>query len=335
MDGRSLLPDEFFLARQPMKPAYKILLIGGDSLFGSRLCERLALDPKLRVIISGENPQRTLALADEMNRRTASERFSALRLELDQQDLSAQIRASGARAVIHAGAPFQRGAHSVALACIRAQSHYVDPAGGRDFAFAMRRFDGLARAAGVLAVSGANPIPTLSAAAADALAQRFSRIQRIDIGWQGVAGLHAVFALAGRGLVDCDVPDQALLAARYPGGPDIRCRAALELPALRFGFLMLKALHLADAPGSGRGAMHVELEGKGMDGRHRACRWTLVARDGAARYLPTLACAALAGKLARRQIRQRGARDCMGLLRLQDFIGAMQGLSIVTEIRDL
>ena len=75
--------------------------------------------------------------------------------------------------------------------------------------------------------------------------------------------------------------------------------------------------------GSDAGAMHVSVAGPVV-----VCTWQLVATHGDGPFVPTLAAAALVRKLARGEIAQRGAMPCVGLLSLQDFARAAQGLHI-------
>jgi hypothetical protein len=131
----------------------------------------------------------------------------------------------------------------------------------------------------------------------------------------------------------------------------VRFQAGLELPLLHFGLWLMAGMRragmagnwaryagvlkkLSDAFarfGSDAGAMHVEIEGIGKDGRDVRRHWALIAKDGDGPYVPTLASAILVSKLARDQIEYRGACPCMGLLTLKDFSDAMSGLAITME----
>ncbi|MOA17032.1 hypothetical protein D3C78_1372720 [compost metagenome] len=56
--------------------------------------------------------------------------------------------------------------------------------------------------------------------------------------------------------------------------------------------------------------------------------WVLVAGSGDGPFVPTLAAAALVRKLARGALVRSGARPCMGLLTLEDFMLETEGLDI-------
>jgi Saccharopine dehydrogenase NADP binding domain len=158
-----------------------------------------------------------------------------------------------------------------------------------------------------------------------------------------------------RWLTLCDVPDLSLLPKRYPQVRSVVFRAGLELPVLHFGLAMLaKARQLRLLPnlarfasplhwtadrmrrfGSDCGAMHVDLAGEGIAGGRLALRWTLLATSGDGPYVPTLATAALVGRLVSGSLTVRGARPCLGLLQLHDFSAGMNRLSIKTHVETL
>jgi hypothetical protein len=149
------------------------------------------------------------------------------------------------------------------------------------------------------------------------------------------------------------VPDLQLLPARYPGVRTVTFRGGLELRWLHFGSWLMAAMRRVGLVrnwsrysvqlkaisdlflrfGTDAGAMHVELEGTGKDGAVLRRCWTLVATKGEGPYVPTLASAALVGKLARGTIAFRGACPCIGLLTVQDFIDASDGLAIAMGTR--
>lgn len=170
-------------------------------------------------------------------------------------------------------------------------------------------------------------------------------------GWQGLRRQNYLAPVGGRWLANCDVPDLQLFPERYPGVQRVSFGAGLELPLLHFGVWLMSGMRRAGLMqnwsrhaailkklsdlfirfGSDAGAMHVELDGLGIDGAKQRRRWTLIAANGDGPYVPVLAGAILAGKLARNQITRRGAFPCIGILKLEDFRDAMHGLAITTE----
>ncbi|MDB5935968.1 MAG: Saccharopine dehydrogenase [Massilia sp.] len=179
---------------------------------------------------------------------------------------------------------------------------------------------------------------------------RDGRWQRA-FGWQGLRRQAYPAPVGVRWLAHCDVPDLQLLPARYPGVRTVSFRGGTELRLLHFGAWIMAAMRRAGLVrdwsrysielkalsdlfirfGTDAGAMHVELTGMGQSGEPLRRCWTLVALDGDGPFVPTLASAALVGKVARGQLAFRGAGPCVGLLTVQDFLDAAKGLAITTE----
>jgi hypothetical protein len=154
--------------------------------------------------------------------------------------------------------------------------------------------------------------------------------------------------VGSRLLSPCDVPDLALLPARFAGTPSVRFSAGLELAFLHRGMntmawmtrLGLVADWSAHAGwlkraadwfktwGSEAGAMHVSVTGRTSAGTQATRTWHLVATQGDGPYVPTLAAAALVRKFAAGELSFVGARPCLGLLTLEDFEREAQGLNI-------
>jgi saccharopine dehydrogenase-like NADP-dependent oxidoreductase len=368
---------------------YRVLLIGGYGLFGTKLAARLALDPLIHLTICGRSLEAASKLADSLCRQTGCQRFGAVRIDVADPDLAGQIRANRIAAVIHTSGPFQGQGYQVARACIAAGAHYIDLSDGRDFVCGIGELDADARKANLFVASGASSVPALSTAVVDHLAREFDEVRGIDIGInpanqteRGLATVRAILGYCGaafpywrdgrwqrafgwqglrrqaypapvgvRWLAQCDVPDLQLHPARYPGVRTVTFRGGMELRWLHFGSWLMAAMRRAGLVqnwsrysvqlktisdwfirfGTNAGAMHVELDGIGKDGAPLRRCWTLVATEGDGLYVPTLASAALAGKLARGEIGFRGACPCVGLLTLQDFIDAMHGLAITTS----
>ncbi|MDR7149707.1 hypothetical protein J2W49_001662 [Hydrogenophaga palleronii] len=167
-------------------------------------------------------------------------------------------------------------------------------------------------------------------------------------GWVG-SYRHAYPAPVGERLLSpCDVPDLALLPHRYPGKPRVRFGAGLELRTLHRGMnamarlarwglvpdwsvhapLLKRAADVFQTLGSDAGAMHVTVKGTTTAGDLSHRTWHLVATHGDGPYVPTLAAAALVRKLKNADGSLAGARPCVGILSLEDFIRECDGLQI-------
>ena len=365
----------------PSEP-YRVLVIGGYGFFGRRLVERLSLQAGLHVIVAGRSAQQAAALVAEL-RSQAQATLGAIELDALSDELPGWLDGLRVRAVVNASGPFQGQDYRVALACTAAGVHYIDLADGRDFVAGITAVDVAAAAAGVCVLSGASSVPALSGAAVDDMTRGWQRLDAIDIGIspgnrteRGLSTIRAGLSYCGRPirhddgrtltgwlrlrlhryptpagwrpLSPCDVPDLALLPARYPGRPRVRFGAGLELFALHAGMnamalagrLGLVRDWVAHAPGlkrwsdrfatrgSDAGAMHVSVRGLDAEGRRARRTWTLLATDGDGPFVPTLAAAALVRKLAAGQPPAIGARPCLGELTLDDFARETDGRHI-------
>jgi saccharopine dehydrogenase-like NADP-dependent oxidoreductase len=79
---------------------------------------------------------------------------------------------------------------------------------------------------------------------------------------------------------------------------------------------------------SDKGAMFVELEGVGLDGQSTRRRWCIVADRNHGPYIPCGAAIALANKLADGVELDKGARPCVGLLTVEEYLVPLHALDI-------
>jgi uncharacterized protein YbjT (DUF2867 family) len=248
-----------------------VLVLGAAGTFGSRFCRLLARERHRPVVLAGRDATRLTALQGELRQLCPAAGIVVRPLTLPR-DLSSELLRE-VDAVVHAAGPFQGQDYAVARACIAAGVHYVDLADGRDFVAGFDALDADARAAGVLAVSGASSVPGISGAVVARLRTDFAHVDDVRIGiapgsraplgratiaatlsyagrpipggvgWQdlhrrGIA-CDGVRPLAPRWFGRCDVPDLALLQRRDPAIGSVRFDAGLE-PALGpFGLRLL------------------------------------------------------------------------------------------------
>lgn len=359
-----------------------VLLLGGYGFFGSRLAKRLAEVPGVQLTIAGRDARQAAAFAAKCQPGTLH-----VALDTSRADLAARIGALQPQVVINACGPFQGQDHHIPRACIAAGAHCIDLADATTYVTGIAALDADARAAGVAIVSGASSVPALSSAVTDELARDLAVVEHVDIGispgnrterglsttqavlsycgqrieaavpqpvfgWSGTWS-HAFAAPVGTRLLSpCDVPDLALLPARYPGGPTVRFGAGLELRLLHRGMNVLAwlarrgwvgnwqrhakplkaASDLLRPWGSDAGAMHVTVRGRDAQGVAIQRRWQLVATHGDGPFVPTLAAAALVRRLARGVALPVGATACVGLLTPQDILAEAAGLRITTAV---
>lgn len=194
---------------------------------------------------------------------------------------------------------------------------------------------GLGTASAVLSYVG-RPFTTL----------RDGRMRRV-FGWQG---LHAEIypELGRRWFGHCDIPDLALFPERYPGLKTMRFCAGHEVAALHFGTwllswlvrlhllprldrwsgALLRASFLFDRWGSGRSGFHMYIHGTAHDGSPLTRRHWIIARQGHGPNIPCVPAILLARKLAGGEAPEPGARPCLGVIPLDEFLAALSGLDV-------
>lgn len=252
-----------------------VLLIGAGGVFGSRLAEGLARSG-FEVVCAGRDLDRAERIAVRLIRSGGVARAVALNAATLTPD---QLRATGAAIVIDAAGPFQNVAPSVARSAIAAGLHYVDLADARDFVAAFPDLDATARAAGVIALTGASSTPALSNAVLDDLTAGWREIVSVEVAIspgarapRGRSVVEAILSWTGRpvpvfeggqwrsrpGWSDavirdfgpagrrrlslCETPDLDILPARFRPTRSARFLAGLEPPVLHWGMGLLSVV---------------------------------------------------------------------------------------------
>ena len=125
-----------------------ILLVGASGIFGSRLAERLALEPGIALTLAGRRREPLEAVRKRIG-------GGAVRT-LDRDWIEARDLA-GYELVIDAAGPFQESGTRLVEAAIEAGVDYVDLSDGRDWVVGLAdRFDARAREARVRLIAGAS-----------------------------------------------------------------------------------------------------------------------------------------------------------------------------------
>lgn len=147
-----------------------------------------------------------------------------------------------------------------------------------------------------------------------------------------------------RWICDCDVPDLELFPRRYPTLRTVRFGAGVEIGLVQWSYWLLSwmvragmigdvvrwapalssAARALQGLGTGRSAMFVTLRGVDREGRARVRNWELAAFDEEGAMVPCMAAIALARKLARGEIAERGAMPCMGLVTLEEYLRELE-----------
>ncbi|HLG47506.1 MAG TPA: DUF4166 domain-containing protein [Reyranella sp.] len=336
---------------------FKVLVLGGSGVFGSRLCRLLADDPRLAVTAAGRERERLRPLEKDLDIATMAFDW--------RRDLDRVLGEQRFDALVHVAGPFQGQDYAVAELCIRHRVHYLDLADDAAFACGIEKLDEAAKAAGVLVCSGASTAPALTGAVVE-VAREFMSVERVRFGIvpgndaprgpalvaavlsragkpiAGPPGRHvwgslrrmAVPGLGARWVAACDLPEPRLFARRF-GVRDTYAGAGLELSVLHLGLWLLSGLVRLRlirslTPFAARlTAIAERLRRFGTDrgglrldveGRGGRRSWFLVAEGGDGPFVPVLPAAALVRKLAVRRSMASGAMPCLGLVSLGEIL---------------
>lgn len=181
-------------------------------------------------------------------------------------------------------------------------------------------------------------------------AYRRHRAYRV-FGWQGLHGVRYP-ELGLRLFGDCDVPDLELFPKRYPELSDLRFVAGHEVKLLHLGTWLLSWLvrlgsvrslarhadrllrlsFLFDPLGSDKSGFHMFLNGVAKDGRPETIRIFMVARRGHGPNIPCMPAVLLAKRLASGEPIAPGARPCLDLIDLEEFLTALADLDVTTTV---
>lgn len=194
---------------------------------------------------------------------------------------------------------------------------------------------GLATAQAVLSYVG-KPLTAL----------RGGRMARV-FGWQE---LHSEVypELGRRWFGNADIPDLDLFPARWPELRRVRFCAGHEVALLHFGTwamawlvrlrlmprldkiapFLLRVSRLFDPLGDGKSGLHMIIAGVDEAGAAKQVRFTLIARSGHGPYVPCIPSILLATRLAAGTVLAPGARPCLDLITLDEYLAALQGLDI-------
>lgn len=358
----------------------RALVIGGYGNFGAAICRRLVQMPEVTVVVAGRSADKAAAFA-------ATLQAESLPLDADDPALADRLCAARCDIVVSTAGPFQGADYRVAHAAMAAGAHYIDIADGRDFVCGIGALDAAARARDVLVVSGASSVPALSSAVVDELCRDVPEPTRIAIGISasgrlpGAATLQAVLSYCGqpirqwdgrrwievtggqgltrrrfgapvdrRWLVNCDVPDLALLPERYASRPAVTFQAGSVLRSAMAGAWMFAAMVKRGWMSSAssritrlaRGAqrlssrnacsgMFVDVDGRAADGSERSARWELIAHANHGAEIPCMGAVAMVRGLVQGRITARGAHACVGFITLADYLAELAHLDIETR----
>jgi hypothetical protein len=240
-----------------------VSVLGGYGIFGGRIAEALAHDPRCRVRVVGRN----VKVGNNFAHRIGAEFCAGM---LDDRDSLRRI-IDESFLVIHAAGPFQGSDYRVAELCLESGAHYLDLADARDFVAGIGRLDEAARRRGLLITSGVSSTPAITAAMIAELAPEFRQIEEIQTALspgnqnpRGASTIAAVLSYLGRSIRvwqeghwverpgwgdvrrlefpppvgvrrvhNCDVPELELFPSVF-GARTVQFSAGLELDLLNY-----------------------------------------------------------------------------------------------------
>ncbi len=174
-----------------------------------------------------------------------------------------------------------------------------------------------------------------------------------NYGWQNIYRQRYP-VLGKRWMANCEVPDLDLLPARY-GIKSIRFSAGMELSFMHIGIwimswmvrlglpldltnkasFLLNVSNWFDYFGSPDGGMHMIIKGKGKNGKVKEIKWFIIAKDGDGPQIPPIPAIVLAKKLSAGKLLDTGAKPCVGLVSLNEYLNELKEFNISTYHAEL
>lgn len=252
---------------------HKILVLGGYGVFGSRISERLALIPDIKLVIAGRNSKKAKSFL-EILKNVECEISTK---EIDIHNLcKSELEELGLFALINACGPYHEQDYSVAEICIDLGIHYIDLSDNRAYVSGIRSLQVKATQASVIVISGASTVPALSSAVIDHFQHDFGCMDALDYGVtpgnqtdRGIGTVAAILSYVGkpfktlvngdwkqvhgwqdlhkthypvigkRWMSNCDIPDLELFHERYSDLRTINFYAGLQLSLLHVGLWLV------------------------------------------------------------------------------------------------
>jgi Domain of unknown function (DUF4166)/Saccharopine dehydrogenase NADP binding domain len=162
-----------------MTNSLKVLVVGGNGVFGSRIVALLEDEPRLGLFVGGRSVDRATNFV--LSRGKTQAQLAAVAFD-GNGDVVGQLSAIGPDIVVDASGPFQaygEDRYRVVRACLAHGANYLDLADGSDFVAGIDAHDEQAKAAGVYVLSGVSSFPVLTAAAVRRLSTGMTAIKSI------------------------------------------------------------------------------------------------------------------------------------------------------------
>lgn len=166
-------------------------------------------------------------------------------------------------------------------------------------------------------------------------------------GWLDLS-FRKFWRLNNRPLGNCDIPDLELFPKRYPSLKTVRFKAGLELKLLHlilvflswlvkvklikslqpWAKVLLKISFLFDWIGNDDSGFYMLMKGKDKDGKQKEIKFEIHAQQGDGLYIPSTPAIVMAKKFANNEISETGAKPCVDIISLQEYLDALSDLNI-------
>lgn len=154
--------------------------------------------------------------------------------------------------------------------------------------------------------------------------------------------------LGWRPMGSCDIPDLEIFPKRYPDLKTIRFGGGLELKGLHIILFllswlvrlrvipsllpaakpMLKISFIFDPIGKDNSGFYMSMFGIDKEGKYKQIDFEIVARHGDGAYIPSMPSIIMAKKFANGQITETGAKPCLDIITLDEYLEALSELDI-------
>ncbi len=161
------------------------------------------------------------------------------------------------------------------------------------------------------------------------------------------------WGLGNRLLGNCDIPDLELFPKRYKTLKNIRFKAGLELKLLhiilaflswlvKIGLikslqpwtnLLLKTSFFFDWIGKDDSGFYMLMSGKDNKGNKKQINFEIFAQHGDGLYIPSTPAIIMAKKFADNKISETGAKPCLDIINLEEYLSELDKLSIQYRIK--
>ena len=184
---------------------FTVLIVGGYGIFGGRLVDLLADEPRLKLIVGGRSLEKARAFS--ARRKAAAAELVPARIDRNG-NVGSLLAEWKPDILVDATGPFQAygdDPYRLVKACLSHGIGYLDFADGSAFARGIAEFDAEAKARGVFVLSAVSSFPVLTAAVIRRLGEGFSHVDEVEAGiapspFAGVGPnvIRAIASYAGR-----------------------------------------------------------------------------------------------------------------------------------------